>query len=114
MAKQLRNDPIGVTDLIEFLDGSSDFGFELRCVEALSKLGFRCEHGGSYVDPVTKKARQFDIRARNDDEADVRIRCAVECKNLAKNFPLLIMCVPRAQGESFHELVFSYRPRPVF
>lgn len=114
MAKQLRNDQIGADDLIEFLDGSSDFGFELRCVEALSKLGFSCEHGGSYVDPVTKKARQFDIRARNEDEADVRIRCAVECKNLTKNFPLLIMCVPRAQGESFHELVFSFLPRPIF
>ena len=40
----------------------------------------------------------------------MRIRCAVECKNLGKNFPLMIMCVPRAEGESFHELVLSYHP----
>ena len=63
MAK-LKNDPIDSTDLVEFLDTSSDFAFELACVKRLSELGYRCQHGGSYVDPVTKKARQFDIRAQ--------------------------------------------------
>ena len=108
MAK-LKNDRIGSPELIEFLNTSADFGFELRCLERLSRLGFRCQHGGSYVDRVTSKARQFDIRALKEDQGDtLRVRCAVECKNLAESFPLLIMCVPRSRGESFHELILSY------
>lgn len=110
MAK-LKNDQIGPPELIEFLDTSSDFGFELRCLERLGQLGFHCQHGGSYVDRVTHKTRQFDIRAHKDDGADtLRIRCAIECKNLAGSFPLLIMCVPRSEEESFHELVLSFDP----
>ncbi len=108
MAK-FRTDPIGSIELIEFLDSSSDFAFELRCMERLSQLGFECQHGGSYIDRVTNKARQFDIRAQKANGA-LRIRCAVECKNLSSWFPLLIMCVPRTGDESFHELVFSYHP----
>ena len=106
-----KNDPIASTDLVEFLDTSSDFAFELACFERISQLGFRCQHGGSYVDPVTKKARQFDIRAQQDDDRQLlRVRCAIECKNLTDSFPLLVMCVPRAREESFHELVFSFDP----
>jgi hypothetical protein len=108
---KLKNDPIASADMIEFLDTSSDFAFELTCVNRLSELGFSCQHGGSYTDPVTKKARQFDIRARKDDDRQLlRVRCAIECKNLTKAFPLLVMCVPRARGESFHELLFSFDP----
>ena len=108
---KLKNDPIGSTDLIEFLDTWSDFAFELACVERMSRLGFVCQHGGSYVDPVTKKARQFDIRAqKEDDKKLLRVRCAIECKNISDSFPLLLMCVPRAREESFHEIVFSFDP----
>ena len=106
---KLKNDPIGSTDLIEFLETSSDFAFELACVERLSQLGYRCQHGASYTDPVTKKARQFDIRAQIDDRQQLlRVRCAIECKNLTESFPLLVMCVPRPREESFHELVFAF------
>jgi len=111
---KLKNDPIDSTDLIEFLDTSSDFAFELACVQRLSELGFLCQHGGSYVDPVTKKARQFDIRAEKCDERNLLcVRCAVECKSLTRAFPLLVMCVPRAPEESFHELVFSVDSKKV-
>jgi hypothetical protein len=109
MAKQFQNTPIGSAELLEFLNTSSDFAFELRCMERLLQLGFHCQHGGSYIDRVTNKARQFDIRAQKEN-GGVRIRCAVECKNISAWFPLLIMCVPRAADESFHELVFSYHP----
>jgi hypothetical protein len=108
---KLKDTRIGPPELIKFLSTSSDFGFELRCLERLGQLGFRCQHGGSYVDRVTNKARQFDIRALKQDRGNMlRIRCAVECKNLAESFPLLIMCVPRSLEESFHELVISYDP----
>ena len=109
MAKQLQNAPIGSIELTEFLDASSDFGFELRCLEKLLLLGFHCQHGGSYVDRVTHKARQFDIRAQKEN-GSLRIRCAVESKNLTESFPLLVMCVPRSRDESFHELLLSYHP----
>ena len=111
MAK-LKNDPIGSRELTEFLNTASDFAFELRCLERLSRVGFQCQHSGSYVDPVTKKPRQFDIRAQRESRTS-RVRCAVECKNLSPAFPLLIMCVPRAPQESFHELVASYDPAMV-
>ncbi len=100
---------ISEAELIEYLNTSSDFAFELRCLEHLSKLGFDCQHGGSYTDPVTKKPRQFDIRAQKSQESRC-VRCAIECKNLSESFPLLVMCVPRAQGESFHDLILSYHP----
>ena len=106
---KLKNNPIGSADLIEFLHTSSDFAFELHCLERLLQIGFSCEHGGSYVDRVTNKDRQFDIRAQKES-GPLHVRCAVECKSLSESFPLLIMCVPRAQNESFHELVLSYHP----
>ena len=107
--EQLQNDPIASVELIDFLDTSSNFAFELRCLERLVQLGFHCQHGGSYVDRVTNKTRQFDIRGQKED-GHLRIRCAVECKNISEFFPLVIMCVPRACDESFHELVLSYHP----
>jgi len=106
---KLRNAPVGSTELIEFLNTSADFASELRCLQRLSALGFRCQHGGSYVDRVTSKHRQFDIRAFREN-GPKRIRCALECKNLVDSFPLLIMCVPRERSESFHELVVSFDP----
>ena len=108
MAK-LKDVKISKAELIKYLNTSSDFAFELHCLERLSKIGFDCQHGGSYTDPVTKKTRQFDIRAQKSQER-LRIQCAIECKNLSESFPLLVMCVPRAQSESFHELIFSGHP----
>lgn len=76
MAK-LRKGEILEADLMEYLTRHSDFGFELRVLKALSTLGLRCEHGGVYEDPVTRKTREFDIRARST-VADRRVRVAVE------------------------------------
>ena len=109
MAKKLKSDPIGQDDLIEFIDGHSDFAFELRCLERLSRMEFRCEHAGFYTDPVTGKMRQFDIRARKGMNGRL-ILCAIECKNLSEGFPLLVICTPRSQIESFHDLITSYHP----
>ncbi|MDB5390262.1 MAG: hypothetical protein JWM11_5908 [Planctomycetaceae bacterium] len=108
MAKQ-KGSQIGQADLIEYLNTSSDFAFELRCLELMTGLGFRCRHGGSYSDPVTKKTRQFDLRAQKSD-GKLRVRCAIECKSLTDTFPLLVMRVPRKSEESFHELILSYHP----
>lgn len=111
MAK-LKATNIGQTDLIEYLNTSSDFAFELRCLEFLSKSGFECQHGGSYTDPVTKKTRQYDIRAQKSNR-NLFLKCAIECKNLNSSFPLLVMCIPRTEDESFHQLIFSFDPTTI-
>jgi len=106
---KLNDAHIGQAELIEYLNTASDFAFELCCLERLTGLGFQCQHGGSYTDPVTKKTRQFDLRAQKSHEK-LRVYCAIECKSLTYSFPLLIMCVPRPADESFHELIHSYHP----
>jgi len=108
MAK-LKHDPIVESDFIEFLDNYSDFAFEIQVLNALIGKGFSCEHGGSYTDPITKKTRQFDIRATQVFGKRF-LRLAVECKNLHPNFPLLISCLPRHYDESFHEISISVNP----
>lgn len=108
MAK-LKPDAIGQTDLVDFLDNQSDFSFEIQVLRALIEKGFSCEHGGSYTDRATKKAREFDIRATQVFGKRF-LRLAVECKNLRPNFPLLVSCVPRREDEAFHEISISVNP----
>lgn len=110
MAKKVdRNKIIGASELADYLKSASAFAFELRCLERLKSLGFQCDHGGSYSDPVTKKSRQFDIRAYKHNRV-MKFQCAIECKNLHKSSPLLVICVPRSADESFHDVVISYNP----
>lgn len=111
MAK-LKADAIGQGQLTDFLENHSDFSFEVNVLNALAGLGFSCEHGGSYEDPVTKKPREFDIRATKDFGKRI-IHLAVECKNLRENYPLLVSCVPRRDEEAFHEIAFSVHPDKV-
>jgi len=108
MAK-LKPDAIAQADLLEYLNNHSDFSFEIEILKTLTGIGFACEHGGSYKDPVTKKTREFDIRATKIFGKSF-LRLAVECKNLRENFPLLISCVPRRDDESFHEICISVNP----
>ena len=108
MAK-LKTTAIGPTDLIEYLNDYSDFSFEIEVLKLLVDAGFECEHGGSYKDPVTKKTREFDVRATKSFDKRF-LRLAVECKNLRANFPLLVSCVPRTSDEAFHEICLSVDP----
>lgn len=97
-------------DLINFLDTQSDFAFELKTLKILNENGFCCEHGGTYHDPVTRKPRQFDIRATKVWK-DLCMQLAVECKNLSDTSPLLILCVPRSPAEAFHEVVSPFKAK---
>lgn len=111
MAK-LRTDPIAAVDIREFVEEHSDFAFELSVYNQLTKLGFTCDHGGTYTDPLTEKIRQFDIRATWIDHSQLvfppeQIRLAVECKQLRDNFPLVIHTVPRKFDEGTHDIVLS-------
>jgi hypothetical protein len=109
MAK-LKDSAITKDDIAKFADSSSDFGFELRILRNLTSLNIVCEHGGTYEDPVTKKPRQFDIRASLFLESQL-VRFAIECKNIRENFPLVVFQVPRSNFESFHEIVYSHKPK---
>lgn len=102
--------PIESEDIAEYISSQSDFGFELRVLRLLREAGWTCEHAGTYEDPLTRKPRQFDIRAfRQVDETTIDI--AVECKNLRREAPIVLFAVPRLPQESFHQVVFSFVPQ---
>lgn len=100
------------TDITEFLSNESDFAFEMRVLHKL-RVGveLNCEHGGTYIDPITQKARQFDIRARGE-ASPFSLRLAVECKNLRDTSPLLLHAVERTSEEAFHELIVRQTNHP--
>ncbi|MFA5598395.1 MAG: hypothetical protein WDA26_12595 [Pusillimonas sp.] len=109
MAK-LKNNKVTKDDLIEYLASSSDFSFELSVLKMLRGYQINCEHGGLYEDPVTGKAREFDIRATKTI-SKYRVRLAVECKNIRDYFPLLVSCIPRLEEESYHQVAFVGEPK---
>lgn len=102
--------PISATDIEEYLEKESDFAFELRVLDKLTKLGYSCQHSGLYEDPVTNKAREFDIRAIKSMN-NRRIYLSVECKNARENYPFVAHCTPRKEHESFHDVLICPRPR---
>jgi hypothetical protein len=102
MAK-LKTEAIIKSDLLDYLDRYSDFSFELSVLKMLREHDISCEHGGHYVDPVTHKSREFDIRATKTINI-YRVRMSVECKNIRENFPILVSCVPRHEDESYHQV----------
>lgn len=110
MAK-LKSNPIQKSDIVEYLDSSSDFSFELSVLQMLRTNDVSCEHGGLYEDPVTGKSREFDIRAKKTI-SKYRIRLAVECKNIKANFPVVVSCIPRREEESYHQIVRVSEPKP--
>jgi len=112
MAKPLREDEIGQDTLIEYLDTKSDFHFELKILKMMKDHGLPCEHGGHYVDPVTQKSREFDIRCRIA-AGRFRLQLAVECKNLRVSNPLLVTAVARTKDESYHQAAVIVDPTAV-
>ena len=88
-----------------YLETQSDFDLEQFVYRSLIERGIEATHGGTYVDPVTKKYRQYDIRAMRLYERECGIRMAIECKRLTPEFPLVVLRVPRPDLESAHEVV---------
>lgn len=73
MAKSLK--PFQEADLTEFLDTSSDFGFEQEIFRTLIGIGFKAQHGGTYADPITGLPREFDIRGMKSITGTREPRC---------------------------------------
>jgi len=104
-----RGSPIADTDIKAFLDSEADFAFEMRVLHALSQLGFECQHGATYPDPITDKIRQFDIRAVAT-HTQFQLWLSVECKNIGLESPLLVHTVSRTESEAFHEVIRPPNP----
>ena len=97
-------DPVTYKDVVEYVRDYSDFEFELKVLAQLTSAKFTCDHGGVYEDPVTKKSREFDIRAVRTLGC-LRARLAVECKNLRANYPLVVHGGKRRAQESYRDIL---------
>jgi hypothetical protein len=106
--KQLKTDSITQADIEEYLADYADFSFELRVLKELTDLKLKCQHGGTYDDPITGKGREFDIRALMYGDEALRIALSVECKNIRPNFPLVLHCLKRKEEESYNELIVTH------
>lgn len=100
-------DTITKEHLEEFIATQDDFALELYAYTLARKLGFNPTHAGSYVDPQTGKARQFDVQASRACGENFHIYFAIECKALRPSFPLLVSQIPRIRAESFIHIVRS-------
>jgi hypothetical protein len=95
---------ITAADLSEYLSSQDDFALELFVYHKAREYGFITKHGGTYLDPITKKPRQFDVRAYFQVSPN-RLHLAIECKSLRPTYPLLLSRIPRSRAESFHQLI---------
>jgi hypothetical protein len=79
----------------------SDFLLEMAAARCLRAAGFGVQHSRYYTDPVTGKTRQYDLRAlKGGVHGNLQFYLSLECKNIGKNFPLLVSATPRESGES--------------
>jgi hypothetical protein len=108
---QFEQKPMTAADIKKYLETRDDFALELRTFHACKKRGFSASHGGTYSDPITQKSRQYDVRASIQRD-NRRVQLAVECKSLRSFYPLVVSCTPRAQSESYHEIVVSVPLKP--
>jgi hypothetical protein len=84
----------------------------MQALSALNGQGYGCRHSATFVDPITSKIREFDIRARRRADG-IGIQLAVECKNLTLDSPLLVHRTPRGPHESNHS-VAVFKPGHTF
>ena len=110
---RLKTTAINQVDIAEYLNSYSDFTFELQVLKQLTDLNFKCTHGGTYDDPVTGKAREFDIRAifqtGSFQTGYFRLSLSVECKNIRDNFPLVLHSLKRSKPESYNDLIITLK-----
>lgn len=101
---------IALQDIVEYLATQDDFDLELFAYRALREHGIPvASHGGTYLDPVAGKIRQFDIRASLEfGKLGWGVNVAIECKSLSAEFPLVVSRVPRPVHESHHYLIKSW------
>lgn len=100
-------DVITKEHLEEFIATQDDFTLELFAYSHARSAGFNATHAGTYIDPQSGKARQFDVQANRKCGENLHVFMAIECKSLSPSFPLLISQIPRIQAESYQDIVKS-------
>jgi len=101
-------DTITKEHLAEFIATTQDdFALELYAYSLARRLGYEATHAGSYIDPQSGKARQFDVQARVACGEHFHVYFAIECKFLRPSFPLLVSQIPRISAESYQHIVMS-------
>lgn len=98
-------------DISQYLNTRDDFDLELFAYRTLQASGWQVAHGGTYVDSVTGKFRQFDVRARRTFSHERNLVLCIECKSLSRENPLVVSRVERPSAESFHDILLL-TPRP--
>lgn len=107
---RLDTTPITQKDIESYLArAEDDFRLEWEAYQICRMTGLTSLHGGTYEDPVTKKTRQFDVRAWRARE-NRKLQMAIECKCLKPFYPLVILQTERTKEESYHEIVCSQEP----
>src|SRR5687768_13545411 len=110
--------PMTDSEMLAYVNGNSDISFEMQVLEMMNGLPYKCEHGGTYRDPLTGKAREYDIRATAKYSFS-RFYLAIECKNLRANSPLLAeqLWAGRETSADPNEVLslanVAQRPRPL-
>ena len=89
---------IGPDEIEAFLRTQDDFALELAVMALASDCGFEALHAGTYVDPITQKNRQFDVRAMCMHESR-HVSLAIECKAVSSDHPLVVLRTPRLPVE---------------
>lgn len=98
--------PLDKSDIQKYAEEFTDFNFEIKVLNAFRHYGFATEHAGTYIDPITKKNREFDIRAKVQfGSFPYFAQLSIECKNISPSFPLIVQSVLRASDEAFHEII---------
>lgn len=60
---------LGDQDIQEYVNARSDFDLELFVYRTLRDKWLAAQHSGTYIDAVTGKYRQFDVRASCSERA---------------------------------------------
>jgi hypothetical protein len=105
-------------DILKVVLVEDDFGHEMRVGNILTNPKYpdvhytrahvlTPSHGGTYIDQVTNKTRQFDYRCQivRGHQGTHNIFIAAECKNLNPDLPLVVCGRPRTKDESYHVFI---------
>jgi hypothetical protein len=91
----------------EVVSREDNFGHEMRVGNILAQYpAIELLHGGTYVDTVSKKPRQFDFRWVSK-ESNCLLALAIECKNINPETPIAVCGTKRSETESFHMFIES-------
>ena len=93
-------------DIEKYAAEYTNFGFEIRVAKIFRQQNWDVQHSGTYVDPISKKNREFDLRARKAfSRLPYTVQLAVECKQISPSFPLVVQSVLRTDDEAFHDII---------